>query len=59
MSVMRPAAAGQWEQAGAIFVSCEQSIERVRPYHLPFSPSPPTFLQHWKSSQRETAFLFS
>lgn len=43
MSVMKPAAAGQWEQAGAIFVRCEQSIEHVRPYHLPFSPSPPTF----------------
>lgn len=39
--VMKPAAAGQWEQAGAIFVRCEQSIERVRPYHLPSLPSPP------------------
>lgn len=39
MSVMRPAAAGQWEQAGAIFVRCELSIKCVRPY-LPSSPSP-------------------
>lgn len=41
MSIMKPAAAGQWEQAGAIFVRCEQSIERVRPYHAPSLPSPP------------------
>lgn len=38
---MKPAAAGQWEQAGAIFVRCEQSIERVRLYHVPSLPSPP------------------
>lgn len=58
MSMMKPAAAGQWGQAGAIFVRCEQSIERVRSYNVPSPPSPP-FLQHWKFSQRETAFLFS
>lgn len=41
MSVMEPAAAGQWEQAGAIFVRCEQSVwtcETLSCSLLAFSP---------------------
>lgn len=54
---MKPAAAGQWEQAGAIFVRCEQSIEHVRPYCAPSAPSPP--FSNAGNSPKEKRLSFS